>query len=351
MTAETLGFALVGAGHMGAVNAKGVNLSGKARVVCVVDRNMEAAQKVAKAIKADVLSDFEAALDRPDVDAVFISVPHYLLSKFARQAAVAGKHLIVEKPVALDLYDARQLLDTCKASNVYITSNYWLRYLPPVQRARELVHNGVLGDLVGIEVQVHQHKGADYWAGVHGAAPDDWRAVRSRAGGGMLIMTTCHALDYIRYITAEDVVRVYSEYGALASPSEVEDILTMTFRCRNGAVGGLSTSSNMRSSRVETHRLWGKNGTLCFERDALSFYSTRRMERKHPGRWHREKFSAFSALDGVTELVRRFCAAVREGKPAEITPRAIWTNLAVVLSSYESMESGHAVRVPALQAE
>ncbi|MCF8102158.1 MAG: Gfo/Idh/MocA family oxidoreductase [Desulfarculaceae bacterium] len=341
-----LRMALIGAGHMGSVNATGIHKSGVAKVTGVVDRNTEAAQKVAKATGAEVLPSLDAVLEDSAVDAVFISVPHDLLAEFGRRAAEAGKHLIVEKPVAMSLDELDGLLVACRKNGVQLTSNYWLRYLPPVQRAAELVREGVLGDLVGMEIQVHQHKGAGYWAGVRGVAPDDWRGLRARAGGGMMIMTTCHALDYARYITGEDVVRVYSEYGALASPCEVEDIMSMTMRCRGGAVGGLTTCANMRGSRVETHRLWGQNGTMTFERERLSFYSTRRMGRKRPGRWHREKFPAFSALDGVTLLVQRFCEAVREGKTPEISPDDIWMNLAVVLATYQSMEDGCAVQVP-----
>lgn len=336
---------IVGAGHMGFANAQAVNASGIAKVTSVMDKNIEAGKTLASKVAAKYVTDFNDFINLNDIDIVFISVPHDLLATLAIQAAEKGKHLIVEKPVSINIADLNRLNEICSANKVFLTSNYWLRYLPMVQLAKKLINEGAIGEIIGTEVQVHQHKDVGYWIGAKTSSPTDWRALKTRSGGGMLMMTTCHALDYMRYISGLDIVRVYSEYGTLNTKVEVEDTLTMTMRYANDGVGCLSTSSNMRGSRVEEHRIWGRQGTMIFNRDRLSFYSTRRVMGKKPGRWHEFKFRSFSPIDGVAEIVKRFGGAIRGGPIQDVVFDDIYMNLIVMQCAYRSCEEGRPIDI------
>jgi UDP-N-acetyl-2-amino-2-deoxyglucuronate dehydrogenase len=341
--------AIIGAGQMGIVSATAVHASGVAEVAYVMDRNEEAAKKIAQKYGAAYFSDLDVLLDRSDADIAFISVPHDHLVPLGIKATNAGKHVIIEKPIATRLEDACQLIKAAEQAKVYLTSNYWLRYLPSVQLAAQLIQQGALGDIVGLEIEVHQHKGTDYWSGAKGSLPDDWRALKARSGGGMLIMTACHQLEYVHHITQLNVARVYSEYDTLSSSTEVEDTLALVVKYTNGAIGTVSTSSNMRGSRIEQQRIWGKQGTLVFDREKLSFYSTRRIMGKRPGKWHSYKMPSFTPINGITELVQRFCNAILIQSPPEISSHDIWDNLAVILSAYDSLEQSAPILIPDLE--
>ena len=143
-----------------------------------------------------------------------------------------------------------------------LTVNYSFRYLPKIQKARELVAAGALGDITGVQIIAHQFKDPGYWMGARSNSPDDWRASREKCGGGFLIMNVCHTIDYLYFITGLQGTRVYCEYATAASPGDVEDILSVTCRWGDRAVGNISASSIMRGGDAGEERIWGTKGTI-----------------------------------------------------------------------------------------
>jgi predicted dehydrogenase len=339
----------VGAGAIAQRNARDAASSGAAQVVAVFDVNYKASREMSKALGIPACGSYEELLQRRDVEAVLISTPHHLHCPMTIEAAAHGKHVLVEKPIATSVADAERMYVACRDAGVKLTVNYSFRYLGKIRKARQLISEGALGDVVGIQIINHQYKDAGYWSGARSNSPDNWRGSRDMCGGGYLIMNVCHAIDYVWYLTGLRAKRVSSEYATLGSSVEVEDIVSASFRMENGSVGSISACSIMRGSGQTEERIWGTNGSMIIRPEGISIYSTRPVDGRRPGKMYHLN----NLPDGkwTANWVHAFAEAVRAGTEPEVTFRDAWDNLAFILTAYESMAKGQTLTLPAYPFE
>jgi predicted dehydrogenase len=340
-----LRLAIVGAGAIAQRNATEAAASGLCTIAGVFDVNVKVARDMAQRLGAPVFTTYEQVLDSRDVDAVLMSTPHHVHKSMTVDAAAAGKHVLVEKPIATTLVDAEEMIAACKRAGVALTVNYSFRYLPKIQKARELVQAGALGDVIGVQIIANQLLDPGWWVGARSNSPDDWRASRDKAGGGHLIMVVCHAIDYMYYISGLRGTRVYCEYVTAASPGDVEDSFALSCRWGEKAIGNVTGSSVVRGPGIAEERIWGTKGTITLNDEGLTLYSTRPVDGKKPGKVH--KYRKFPSVSWTAEWVRNFVIAVREGREPEVSPQAGWENLAFITAAYQSMHEGKAIDVPA----
>ena len=337
--------AIIGAGAIAQRNATEAAASGACAITGVFDVNVKVARDMAKRLGAAVFESYEQALASKDVDAVLLSTPHHVHKSMTLEAAAARKHVMVEKPMATTMADADEMIAACRRAGVALTVNYSFRYLPRIQKARQLVETGALGEITGVQVVAHQFKDPGYWVGARSNSPDDWRSSREKCGGGYLIMNVCHTIDYLYYITGLKGTRVYCEYENASSPGDVEDVLSLTCRWGERAVGSISASSILRGGDFGDERIFGTKGSIILNGDGLSMYSTRPIDGKKPGQLH--TYRDFPSVSWTGEWCRRFVAAVREGRDPEISFREGWENLAFITAAYRSQEVGRPVEIPA----
>ena len=157
-------------------------------------------------------------------------------------------------------------------------------------------------------------------------------------------MNVCHTIDYLYYISGLQGTRVYSEYATLASPGDVEDILSVSGLWGEQAIGSISASSIMRGADQAEERIWGTKGTLIIGADGLSMYSTRPVDGKKPGRMH--NYTKFPNVSWTGEWVKGFVAAVQAGREPEISSQAGWENLAFIETAYRSLRERMPITVP-----
>src|SRR4051812_27584840 len=138
---------IAGAGFIGAVHARSVRLAG-ARIEAVAASSLESAQNAADAFGAKrALSSGEELVNDPDIDVVHICTPNHLHLPLAEAALAAGKHVVCEKPLALDAAGALRLVDAAAASGLQAAVPFVYRYYPTVREARERVRSDATGDL------------------------------------------------------------------------------------------------------------------------------------------------------------------------------------------------------------
>lgn len=341
---KPLKLGIVGAGAIAQRNASEAARSGAAEIVGVFDINHKVARDMARALKAPFCTSYEALLDTPGLEAVLMSTPHHLHRPMTVEAANRGKHVMVEKPIANTMAEAEEMIDACRRNGVALAVNYSFRYLPKIQKAKELIDAGALGEITGIHIAQQSYKDRGYYVGAQSNSPDDWRASKAKCGGGFLIMTVCHAVDYIYYITGLRATRTYAEYATLGSPAEVEDIISVSFRLNNGAVGSLTASSIMRGFTQNEERVWGTNGSMILSPTGISVWSTRPIDGKRPAQVN--NYTKFPETSWTAAWVTDFVNAVRSGKEPPVSCREGWENLAFITKSYDSMERGTALEVP-----
>ena len=177
---------IIGAGPNGSGNAKSLaRHSARCRIAAVADPVASAAGKLAGVYGARAVADPADFLD--DVDAVVISSPNFLHAGQAVQMARAGKHLFLEKPMALTVADADRIVDAVAAARVASMVGFSVRFTGLAQTMKARYEAGDMGDLVSI------------WSrrlGSLGIAPDSWRSQYTRSGGVMAELIS-HEIDYL----------------------------------------------------------------------------------------------------------------------------------------------------------
>lgn len=341
-----LRFAVVGCGDIGFTNARAVARAQNADLVLVQDAVPALAHAAVAAHGGQVVASLGEALDPQRVDAVLLSVPHDLHAPLIAQAADAGLHIVVEKPLASDLPSARAAVAATDRAGVTLSVCFPYRYEAAPTAARALLTQGALGAFRGAALVFHAEKPPSYWqGGFSGRATSDWRLSRERAGGGVMIMNLTHHIDLLRYLSGCEVIEVSA--AARQEPGrQVEDEIAVSVRFEGGAVGTLLGSASTRGVPQSRFELWGDLGTLQLEPEAR-LYSERALPGLVTGRWNA---LPLDLVDERTEYLERFAAAVLRRQAPDVTAIDGLAVQAVVDAVYRSMDSGRPALVESVQA-
>lgn len=339
-----LRFAIVGCGGMAVRHAAAIRAAANARLVAAMDLD----ERLARDVAGDgfATTRLEELLARDDVDAVLIVTPNHLHESIGVQAARAGKHVIVEKPIAHNLASADRLIAACRDAGVALSVGYSFRYSPEIRAARRLVERGLIGRLLSVQLTCYFDKPPSYFgSGYTNRTHSDWRASCETAGGGVLVMNMSHQLDQIRYIVGQDLTRVSAVTGVVDSPQgvDVEDVVAAACEFEGGAVGSLFGSCVARgiANQIEI-RILGEHGAIVLD-PPFRFMTLRGVAGLASGRWY--GFGELPKMDVHSAFIVRFADAVLSGRTPEVSGddgRAIQAWMTAV---YESARQGRSVAV------
>jgi predicted dehydrogenase len=272
-------------------------------------------------------------------------VPHDLHAPLAVRALEAGLHVVVEKPLAVDLAAAQEIAQAAAEAERAVSVAFVFRYAPDLVAARGLVEAGALGDFRGATLALHLDKPPSYWVGgFSGRATSDWRARRERAGGGTLIMNLTHYVDFVRHLSGVEAERVAATAWA-EEGREVEDAIALAVEYEGGGVGSLFGSASTRGVPAPRFELFGSTGTLVVAPEPR-IYSERAVGGLTPSRWH--ALPTEPAVDTRTVYFERFAAAVREGRRPDVSLADGLAVQAFVEAAYRSLDEGRPVDVEPL---
>ena len=231
--------ALIGCGFQGALHARCATASSSSVLVTCCDEDRDRAADLARSVEVDRFdSDADSVMSDPGVDAVIIATTTGSHADLAVAAARAGKHVLLEKPMATTVADCRRIEAAVTSAGVRMMIGFKFRFAPAVLAAREAVPSPVV-------VTAHTlYDAAQTTAG--------WLGDRA-ASGGRLTSSLVHAVDLLRFVTASEPVRVFAEGGVLAIEGIDEpDNAVATLRFANGTIGSIVHGSAGRSSLVST---------------------------------------------------------------------------------------------------
>lgn len=226
---QKLGLALVGLGHYATdCVAVGLAQSEYWQLTAIVTGSagkIPAWQKQWK-IKDDhvfTYADFDRIKDCDDVDAVYICLPNSLHEEFTLRAAQAGKHVIVEKPIATSVAEAERMIAACESAKVKLAVGYRLRFNRLHQQIANLGSTQAKGKVNFINAIFSIDVGA----------AEQWRLKKSLSGGGALIDVGIYGVQAARYITGKEPVAVTAQFGPVTDPvkfAEVEEQISWQMR-------------------------------------------------------------------------------------------------------------------------
>jgi predicted dehydrogenase len=228
------GIGVWGAGWVSNGHLTGYLAQPDCQVVAVGSRQRNSAEALAarNGLSCATYDDYATFLAHPGLDIVSICTPHHLHPANTIQAARAGKHIFVEKPIALTPADLYAMRDAVEKAHVRTAVGFVVRWTPLAQRLRGLIQEGSIGRVFMVDV--------DYW---HSRIrPELYR--RRATGGSALLLGGCHAIDTARFITGLDPIEVTARSVQLEGPAEESYEFDCAEAClvrySNGAVGRIS---------------------------------------------------------------------------------------------------------------
>lgn len=339
--AAGVGFAIVGAGVAARYHAQAVARTPGARLAAVCRSNAALAAAAATEFGVPCETSYEALLARPDVDAVCVCSPSGLHAAQAVAAARAGKHVLVEKPMALTLADADAMIDACARAGVRLGVVLQRRTEPAHLALRRAVAAGGLGSLVLGLARVPYFRPPSYYAGAA------WRGTRGLDGGGALMNQGIHLVDLLLWLMG-DVEEVHAYAATRAHAIETEDCLAATLRFASGALGSVVATTAAAPGFPHGIEVYGTRGGAQIEGEAVV-----RWEGKAPppaaagGRGAAGAGASPTGIEvtGHARIVEDFAAAIREERATLVPGEEGRRSLAVVLAAYESARTGRPTRV------
>jgi len=242
MKTGKLRWAIVGTGGIGRRTVGDLRLCDTAEVVAVASRSRASADEFAKTWGLPLAFDDYASLcASPDVDAIYIGTPHATHFDYARRALLAGKHVLCEKPLTMTAAEALELGRLAAASGVFLMEAMWMKFSPAMQRAMELVGDGVIGELRFVQ------------AGLGYPVPPEgpkrfWDAA---LGGGALYDMAVYTITLTQMFLGEPVA--ISATGTMREDGvDLEEAITLRFS--SGALAQLATSITFTCSAAPNFR-------------------------------------------------------------------------------------------------
>jgi 2-desacetyl-2-hydroxyethyl bacteriochlorophyllide A dehydrogenase len=338
---------LLGCGDIAGFNAAAIREAPNADLVACYDPVHGLAEDLASSYGAEAVQSSDALLERDDIDAVLLSLPHHLHGPLGAEAATAGRHVIVEKPLANNLAAALELARAADRAGIVLSVCFPQRYEPRVVLARRLIAEGAIGELAGVSLNFFMDKPSSYWVGgFSGRAQSTWRGSRAHSGGGVLIMNLSHYIDLIRHLTGVEIDFVSAGTHTGEHPAEVEDAVSVTARCANGALASLLASSALRGAGISTEfRLWGSDGQIAIEPDPR-VYTIRALEGLRTSRW--QTFGRLPTTNSRAVYFSRLATAIDRSQTPDVAAHDGLAVQAFIEAAYQSSESRQGVSPAAL---
>lgn len=332
---NTLGWGLIGASTIARqYMIPAINAQTDSRVVAVMSRSAERARGYADANGiARAYDAVEALLDDPDVDVIYISTTNERHKAETLAAARAGKHVLCEKPLALTLADALEMVGACRKAGVVMGTNHHLRNAATHRTLRRLVQDGAIGRPLAARV---------FHAVYLPPHLQTWRINAPKTGAGVILDITVHDTDTLRFILDDEVeaVTAISARQGLAVGG-VEDAVMGVMHFRNEVLAQFHDAFTLKHAGTGL-QIHGVDGSLVAE-DVMTQNPVGRLYlRRHD---QVEEVDPGPAEDLYTRAVGLFNRAARgEGRPAATGEDGVHS-LAVGLAVLESTRSGQRVRV------
>jgi predicted dehydrogenase len=286
---------------------------------------------------ARTYADYREMLAAGDLDAVTICAPTAVHHPATLAAAAAGVHVLCEKPIALDLAQADEMIEACRQAGVVLMVNHQMRSHGAATLARRMLASGELGTISHVRMrQAHD------WAGARAVGPSF--STRAVAGGGTLLDNGCHLMDLARFIGG-DVREVFARVAHRKFEVEVEDTAHVSLAFESGAIGTVEVAWTS-TGWDEGWWIYGTEGALEYS-NRTGEPLLRHVHRTSPGTtWGITDVSEhrFAGISPHARHIRAFVEAVRGEREVICTGEDGREAVRLILASYESAERGLPVR-------
>jgi len=252
---ERLGVGIIGCGAVAAEYVKAFKKDKRSEIRALVSSNRSDAERYRDRYGLDCAVETDAAVmpGLKDIDIVVVCTPHYLHTKYVVAAAEAGKHIIIEKPVAITLEDLRKQQQAVKKAGVKTLVGFVLHWNPLLMTIDRLITQGVFGSIFMVEV--------DYMHRIWMTIEEKWYASRQQSGTAILT-GGCHAIDALRWFARSEARAVCAYQVKTENPIEYPGTISVNVEFEDGKIGRSATTFDAKMPYRFNIGVYGTEGTI-----------------------------------------------------------------------------------------
>jgi predicted dehydrogenase len=329
---------VIGYGYTGKIHAQALLAEPRARLTGIADSQPDRFRDLPAGVRG--YANYEDLLSS-EVDAVSICLPTYLHCKVALEALACSKHVLVEKPIAVNLEEADLMLQAARTAGCVLYVGMTHRFYPELREAKKLVDDGAIGEIVACTDCALEHLGF--------LDLPPWYLQSQFAGGGAALTSGIHLVDRLRWFTGDEVKAIA---GSASNPyfgSDVEDAAQMFLRFQHG-ISAEITLAFMRESHplVCDLRVIGSRGTIVvhtwhgYELWNASGHREKIIYTDEP---HVNKVQA-----GIAGEIAEFCSSIVSGRSPWPSAEESTRSLAVIMAFYRAAKNGETMELGDLNA-
>ncbi len=331
--ADPVRIACIGMGWWSDVLADAVTRSSKLKMVACFTRSEQKRQAFAKKYGCEAAPSYETILKDKGVEAIINTTPNDVHLETTRQAAAAGKHVFLDKPIANSVSDGRKLTEACRQAGVVLALGYQRRRESHFRWIKRQIEAGVFGKMVNAEANISRDRLGQFDL-------TSWRYTAAGMPGGVMLQIGVHYADVLDYLIGP-IKAVSGQFAQLVLPGDNPDVASLVFEHDNGALSTLN-ASYASASEYYLMNIYGKAATAYY--DLHHGLSWLKQGEKKPVAVPCAKNDTF------VEELEEFAAAVRGGPPPEVGGDYATKSLAVIRAGITSAREGRSVEVAEILA-
>jgi len=340
-------FGIVGTGVGANFCAQGISMIHDAEIadfIAVTSRREERAREFASKYGVrDWYTDYRGMLEKADIEAIVINTPHNLHYPMVLESINSGKHVLVDKPMAVSLKQSDEMIDKARRKGVKLGVNLQSRFDPTFRKVKEAAEEQKFGHLILGEAIVKWFRTQEYYD------KSAWRGKWDTEGGGALINQAIHTIDLLVWVMGSPKY-LWAQIDTVAHKIEVEDLAVAALRFGNGALGIIQGSTAIYPglpSRLEVH---GTNGTAIIEGEVLKRWSIVGDEevvseeaKEGLGSWARPELAPAT---NHAALIKDFAEAILEDREPYVDGVEGRKSLEVITAIYRSGRDDRMIEFP-----
>lgn len=343
MNNKDIGFGIVGCGMISGWHAEAILKIQGARLVGITDINAKAVAAFAEKYNTKAFSTIEALLENDEVEVVCICTPSGLHAPLAIKAANAGKHVIVEKPMAITLNEAEDVVRACKVNGIKLAVISQLRFTDAVCKLKDSVEKGMLGRLISGDIYMKYYRSQEYYDN------GGWRGTWKMDGGGALLNQGIHGVDLLQYIMGP-VSSVFAYTRTLSRKIEVEDTAAALLEFENGALGVIQATTSIYPGAPRRLEICGDRGTVTLEEDNIVNWVIEGQKGIDLSNLNGSVNSSFMdpkaiSIEGHVKQIGDMVDAIRYSRKPLVDEYEGKKTVEIIMAVYESSKSGKPVKI------
>ncbi|NND07339.1 MAG: Gfo/Idh/MocA family oxidoreductase [Saprospiraceae bacterium] len=337
---KTYRMAIVGTGSISHHFAKSIHDLENATLVAVCSSTAERAQQAVAAFGVAAFHSVEKMLAEKDIDVVCICTHSGNHLHPAMEAAKAGKHIISEKPMEINMIRAQEMIDVCEENGVTLACIFQNRYASDYLALKKAVRTGRLGKILVGNAYIKWYRDDAYYAN------SDWRGTLAGDGGAALINQGIHTIDLLLDIMG-GVEEVYAKTRTMTHDIEGEDVALAMLTFDNGALGAIQASTSMWPGYPERLEIYGEKGSIILEGGKITAWNIQGEEKKAEVEHSTVATGSSDPMAISYHLhrtqIKNILEAIDAGKSPEVDGEEALKSIRLLERIYQSSREGHSV--------